>query len=78
MVSMLLGLWTNFRKWVSVDWSDRTFYIVLSVLGVCMLLLLVSFFKANINKGKSIKWVNLVLLIIIAAILTVLSIARFK
>ena len=77
MESMLLSLWTRFRTWVTVDWSATTFYIVLSVLGVCVLMLLLGFLKGNYNKGKPIKWGNVVLLVILAALIGFLSYVRF-
>lgn len=77
MNSMLLGLWESFKKWVSVDWTAVTYAIVLSVLGVCALLLLSSFLKENFNKGKSIKWAKVVLLLILLGIMALLFYVRF-
>lgn len=77
MSSMLLGLWENFRKWVSVDWSAVTFAIVLSVFGICVLMLLSTFLKENFNKGKSIKWGKIVLLVILLGIMALLFYVRF-
>ena len=77
MGEMVLSLWGKFKQWVSVDWSPLTFGLVVGVFGVIALLLLMSFLKENFNKGKAIKWANLVLLILLGAIIAVLSVARF-
>lgn len=77
MGEMVLSLWGKFKQWVSVDWSPLTFGLVIGVLGVLALLLLMNFLKENFNKGKAIKWANLVLLIVLGAIILVLSLARF-
>lgn len=77
MNSMLLNLWTKFREWVSVKWSALTFYIVFSVLGVCILALLLNFLKTNYNKGKSIKWGRIVLIVLLGGIMGLLAYARF-
>lgn len=77
MISMLLSLWDDFRNWVTVDWNDTTFAIVISVLGVCGLLCFVSFVKGNFNKGKKIKWGQLVLALVLFVILGVISYARY-
>jgi len=76
-MEMLLSLWGKFKQWVTVEWSELTFAITVGVLGCVALLLLVSFLKLNYNKGKAIKWGNLVLLIVILAIVAVLCFARF-
>lgn len=76
MSSMLLSLWTRFRQWVSVDWSQTTFFIILGVLVVCALLLLQTFLKKS-TKGKGIKWASVVLLILLLGIVALLSVARF-
>ena len=77
MSSMLLGLWESFRKWVSVDWTTLTFAIVLSILGICVLMLLSTFLKENYNKGKSIKWGKIVLLVLLMGIMVLLFYVRF-
>jgi len=77
MSSMLLGIWESFRKWVSVDWSALTFAIVLSVFGICVLMLLSTFLKENYNKGKSIKWGKIVLLVLLMGIMVLLFYVRF-
>ena len=77
MKSMLLSLWTSFRKWVTVDWNPTTFYIVISVIGVCILFLLLGFLKGNYNKGKKIKWGNIVLLVLLGGVMGLLCYARF-
>ena len=76
-MSMLLSLWTKFRQWVSVDWSNVTFAIVVGILGVVALMLLMSFLKGNYNKGKAIKWGNVVLLVVVLGILALLCFVRF-
>ena len=77
MSSMLLGIWESFRKWVSVDWSALTFAIVLSVFGICVLMLLSTFLKENYNKGKSIKWGKIVLLVLLMGVMVLLFYVRF-
>lgn len=77
MNSVMLSLWDTFRHWVSVDWSATTFAIVVSLLGVCALLGLLSFFKGNFDKGKPIKWGKVVLIVLLLGIVTLLAVARF-
>ena len=76
MNSMLLSLWTKFRQWVSVTWTQTTFYIVLGVLLVCAMLLLVSFFK-EASKAKKIPWGTLVIVLILLGIMALLAAVRF-
>ena len=78
MKSTLLNLWDRFSLWVSVEWNMTTYIIVVSVLGVGALLLLLSFLKGNFNKGKKIKWVNLVLALLMLGALALISYARFN
>lgn len=76
MNSMLLSLWTKFRQWVSVTWSQTTFYIVLGVLLVSALILFVAFFK-EASKGKKIPWGTLVIVLILLGIMALLATVRF-
>ena len=76
MNSMILSLWTKFRQWVSVTWTQTTFYIVLSVLFVCAMLVFVGFFK-QASKGKKIPWGTLVIVLILLGIMALLSAVRF-
>lgn len=78
MKSTLLNLWDRFSLWVSVEWNLTTYIIVSSFLGVGALLLLLSFLKGNFNKGKKIKWANLILAILLLGVLAVVSMARFR
>lgn len=74
---MLLSLWDDFSNWVTVEWSQTTFAIVISFLGICGLLSFLSFFKGNFNKGKKIKWGNLVLALFLFGLLAVISVAKY-
>ena len=78
MKSTLLNLWDRFSLWVSVEWNLTTYIIVASVLGVGAMLLLLNFLKGNFNKGKNIKWANLVLAILMIGCLALISFARFN
>ena len=78
MKSTLLNLWDRFSLWVSVEWNMTTYIIVASVLGVGALLLLLSFLKGNFNKGKKIKWANLILALLMLGALALISYARFN
>lgn len=78
MKSTLLNLWDRFSLWVSVEWNLTTYIIVASVLGVGAMLLLSNFLKGNFNKGKKIKWANLVLAILMLGCLALISFARFN
>ena len=49
-MSMLCNLWTDFQDWISHDWSDVTFYIVISILTILGLLALSTFVKGSYNK----------------------------
>ena len=44
MKSMMLSLWDDFRKLISVDMSQTTYIIIACVLGICGMLALLSFF----------------------------------
>ena len=78
MKSTLLNLWDRFSLWVSVEWNLTTYIIVASVLGVGAMLLLLNFLKGNFNKGKKIKWANLVLAILMLGCVALISFARFN
>ena len=77
MKSMMLSLWDDFRKLVSVDMSQTTYIIIVCVLGICGMLALLSFFKGNYNKGKSVKWGKIVVAVLMFGILALLSAVRF-
>ena len=76
MISMLCGIWDDFKAWVTLGWSQTTFIIVVCVLGILGLMTLLSFFKKTYNKGKAIKWGQLILALVLFAILAVISAAR--
>ena len=78
-MSMLCNLWTDFQDWISHDWSDVTFYVVISILAIIGLLALSSFVKRSYNNNKDgkIKWLKLVGSIILLAIVAVLCVAKF-
>mgnify|MGYP001624776368 len=77
MFSMLCSLWDDFSMWVTNQWSQTTYIIVVCVLGVLGLMALLSFFKGSFDKGKKPKWGTLILSIILFAILAVICFARF-
>ncbi len=79
MISMLCNIWLDFCDWVSNDWTDLTFYIVVSILAICGLLSLSVFVKKsyNYNKDDKIKWGQLVLAILLIGIVVVLCVAKF-
>ena len=76
-MSMLCNLWTDFQHWISNDWTDVTFYIVMSIFAIIGLLALVSFIKGSYDKGGKIKWLKLIASIIFLAIVAVLCVAKF-
>lgn len=77
MFSMLCSLWDDFSMWITNQWSQTTYIIVVCVLGVLGLMALLSFFKGSFDKGKKPKWGTLILSIILFAILAVICFARF-
>lgn len=77
MFSMLCSLWDDFSMWVTNQWSQTTYIIVVCVLGVLGLMALLSFFKGSFDKGKKPKWGILIFSIILFAILAVICFARF-
>ena len=70
-MSMLCNLWTDFQHWISNDWTDVTFYIVMSIFAIIGLLALAY------DKGGKIKWLKLIASIIFLAIVAVLCVAKF-
>ncbi len=76
-MSMLCNLWTDFQDWISHDWSDVTFYIVISILTILGLLALSTFVKGSYNKEGKIKWLKLIGSIICLAVVAVLCVAKF-
>ena len=75
-MSMLCNLWTDFQDWISHDWSDVTFYVVMSILAIIGLLALGSFVKGSYNKEGKVKWLKLVGSVICLAIVAVLCVAK--
>ena len=78
-MGMLLNVWTDFTDWISNDWSDTTFFFIMSVFLVLGLMALLTFIKKSYNNNKSdkIKWSMLVLSILMFAIVAVLCVAKF-
>ncbi len=78
MFELLLAFkpWNDFRRWVSIEWNDTVFAIVLCILGVCICGLLLSFFKKAVNKGK-LKWVSIVMIAILGGLIALLCVARY-
>lgn len=77
MKIMLCNIWDDFSNWVTLQWTQTTYIIVLSVFVLCGLLGALSFFKKSINKDKRPKWGILVVSIICFALAVVLALARF-
>ena len=77
MFSMLCSLWDDFSMWVTNEWSQTTYVIIVCVFGVLGLLSLLSFFKGSFDKGKKPRWGTLILSIILFALLAVVCVARF-
>lgn len=76
-MNMLLSIWDDFSNWVTLEWSQTTYILVICIFGLCGLMALLSFFKGNFNKGKKIKWGKIVLAVFMFALLAVVSYARF-
>ena len=78
MIGLLLDFkpWTDFKQWVSVEWSDTVFALVLCILGICIAGVLLTFFKKAVNKGK-LKWANIVLIIILGGLIALFAFARY-
>ena len=76
-MSMLCNLWTDFQDWISHDWSDVTFYIVISILTILGLLALSTFVKGSYNKEGKIKGLKRVGSVICLAVVAVLCVAKF-
>ncbi len=76
-MNMLLSIWDDFSNWVTLEWSQTTYILVVCIFGLCGLMALLSFFKGNFNKGKKIKWGKIVLAVFMFALLAVVSYARF-
>ncbi len=78
MKTMLLAtLWNNFSNWVTEEWSQTTFILVVTILGVLGLWALLTFFKGSINKDKKPKWGTLVVSIVMFVLLAILCSAKF-
>lgn len=76
-MSLLLDAWGDFCNWISTDWSDTTFYIVMAVMMAIGLLTLVTFIKSSYGKDGKIRWMQLIFAIIFLGLTTVLCIAKF-
>lgn len=77
MFTMLCNAWDKFSMWVTDEWSQTTYIIVMSVLGVCGLLLFLAFFKESFDKGKRPKWLKLIGSLLLFGLLALFSAARF-
>ncbi len=77
MISMMCGVWQDFKNWVTIEWSQTTFIIVICVLAVCGLFMFLSFFKKSFDKGKRPKWFQLILSLILFGMMAVVFSARF-
>ncbi len=76
MMSLLCNIWDKFSRWVSFEWSQLTFVLVICALAIMGLLAFLAFFKKSINKDKRPKWGMLVLAIIMFALMAVLFAAN--
>ncbi len=76
MKSMMCNLWDKFSQWVSFEWSQLTFILVVCALLIMGLLAFLAFFKKSVNKDKRPKWGMLVLAIILFGLAAVLFFAN--
>ena len=76
MKSMMCNLWDKFSQWVSFEWSQLTFILVVGALLIMGLLAFLAFFKKSVNKDKRPKWGMLVLAIILFGLAAVLFFAN--
>lgn len=77
MISTLCNVWNDFSMWVSNEWSQMTFYIVISILCVLGLFGFLSFFKKSWDKGKRPKWGLLIVSALMFGLMALLFFARF-
>ncbi|MBP3431280.1 MAG: hypothetical protein J6K39_00240 [Clostridia bacterium] len=77
MMSMLCGLWDDFSAWVTLEWSQMTYVLVMCALGILGTFGLLSFLKQSKGKEKKpFKWSSLVLCLLLYGLLAVLAFAR--
>lgn len=75
---MMCSVWDNFSRWVSLEWTQTTYAIVLTVFAVAGILGFLSFFKANKKDQEKIaKWGMLLVPIVCFVIVAVLVAAKF-
>lgn len=75
---MMCSVWDNFSRWVSLEWTQTTYAIVLTVFAVAGILGFLSFFKANKKDQEKIaKWGMLLVPIVCFAIVAILVAAKF-
>lgn len=77
MFSLLCNIWVDFRNWVTNDWTQTTFLIVMCILGVLGLLSFLAFFKQSFDKGKTPKWWKLIVALLLFGVIALLSWARY-
>ncbi len=77
MFSMLCSLWDKFSMWVTNEWNNTTYIIVICAFSLFGLYALLAFFKKSFDKGKRPKWGMLILAILMFALVAVVSAARF-
>lgn len=76
-MGVLCNVWTDFQDWISHDWSDTLFYVILSIFAICALLLLSTFVKSSYNKEGKVRWLKLVGSVLLFAVVAVLCVAKF-
>ncbi len=79
MRTMILSVWDDFSKWVSVDWSETTYIIIMCALGILAMMGILAFFKGDKyhKEQKPFKWATLVGCIICLGLIALFSAARF-
>ncbi len=74
---MIANIWDKFSNWVTVEWSDLVFGIVVCVFAVIALESILTFLKKSNKDKKPFKWGSLILTLLCFGILAVLFAAKF-
>ncbi len=77
MSSMLCNIWDDFSNWVTLEWSQPVYIIVVCIFALLGVMGLLSFFKGSINKDKKPKWGVLVLSLLMFGLLAIVVAAKF-
>ena len=78
MMAMLCNIWDDFCKWVTVDWSQTTYMIVVCTLGALALIGLLSFLKGSNKKDKKpLLWGKIFVCLLLLGVLAVIVAAKY-